>query len=109
VPGEGVPSPSLSGQCGGGVRPPGWPVRGGAKASRLRLSLSGQSVASGGPVRGEAPAYGRPFSGQWGEAVGVGGQWAIEARLPFGQSGPLPVVCGQWAKVRLPSGEPIGR
>jgi len=32
---------------------------------------------------GGSPMGGRPFSGQWGEAVGVGGQWA-KARPQWG-------------------------
>ena len=39
----------------------------------LRWPVGGQWVASEGSG---SPMGGRPFSGQWGGAVGVGGQWA---------------------------------
>ena len=74
---------------------PVWPVGGRAWCGSLRP----------GRGRGRLP-FGQvaaPSLRVWPK----GGQWA-KAHLPFWPEW-YPVVCGQWAKVRLPSGEPIGR
>ena len=66
---------------GGGKGPPGWPVRGGAKASRLWPPLCGQWEAS--EVCGSPLAIGGREVGGWSSRVAIG-----SPSRPFVQSGP---------------------